>query len=785
MENQDHLKQFYQALHSYLEGATACGDGEELFEYIQSNFQVLAGVYIEQGEHVYMNEANEGNDLNLIVYFLHFAYPDKFKTFCFLNISLALQLAIAKQRQLDEKITKKEWNQHFEECSSLLQTEGESFLASFKKEIEHSLSKDDVLERKLESIKHFSNPWKVYKAQMEQVLEQLKQIEDANLQMLHSIKVFQSISDFVQQIYKEVTNTNSNFLSQSEECLSLLNKSESPDKFDSILSIVEDLLENGANKESKTATQTRYLEDIINRLKTIDLPIESNEGRLVLKNIPYTKLTQKWLDYNTIPYLIDLWDNQEANFSHILQVYSQLKNSVTLAKKAPNPARLAAEINSLEKLIVKQKTFQSESELIIQSIEKSIGPEFKATDAYSKEDFLKVPLQTNFNRFGVQQYSVITTNSDKSKKIFSKLSKRYVSDKKENHSHDALEKAIEIVELRTHQDQPDHYHSLFLNRNFIGDLFLVNRETIKVKMLGLIEQWNQGNHRALALVGDPLSGRSTIMDQLAHYFPTSDVIYLKPDEDLVVEGRKIKTTKNLNEALTHINKSIRSTRPVLLIDDLPYWKDKNTSLFENMLSLMEFIASNSSKVMVVITITNSLLVHLNSTVKFSDVFTHLVEANVTSFEKIYKAIMLRHGASHRKLYDKDDKPMSSQQIRKNINILCKSYNNNLGAVLQAWTFCTEPQEDYKVKFTLRDAHFNDFLSPVEMLIIKQCLTFGSSSELQLKNLFATRFEPEFKPAIRKLLNLGILDRNAGGYLIVKESVRHDLYIMLKIKELLA
>lgn len=785
METQNHLKNFYQALHAYLEGASACKDGEELFVYIQTNFPTVTGEYIEQAELVFMNDANEGNDLNLQAYVLHFAYPDKFKTFCFLNISLALQLAIARQRQLDERITKEEWNSHYEECSQLLQSEGYDLLESFKKEVEYSLTKDEIVKRKLESVKHFSNPWKVYKDQIEQILEQLKQIEAANLHMLHSIKVYQSIGDFVQQIHREVIATNSNFLKQSEECLSLLNNSESPEKFDTILNIIGDMLENGVNKESKTATQTRYLEDIIDKLKTIDLPIEYNEGKLILKNIPYTKLTQKWLDYNTIPYLIDLWDNQEANFSHILQVYSHLKNSVTLAKKAPNPARLAAEINSLEQLIIKQKTFQTESELIVQSIEKSIGPEFKATDVYTDSEFLKVPLQTNYRLGGFQQSSLLSKISENSKKFFSSLTRRYVSDKKENNYHDALEKALEIIELRTHQEQPDHYHSLFLNRNFIGDLFLVKRVTIKAKILDLIEQWNHGNHRSIALVGDPLSGRSTIMDQLAHYFPSSDVIYLKPDDDLVVEGRKTKTTKNLNDALSHIDKSIRSTRPVLLIDDLPFWKDKNISLFENMLSLMEFISSNSSRVMVVITITNSLLVHLNSTVKFSDVFTHLLDANTTSFEKIYKAIMLRHGASHRKLFDKNDKPMSAQQIRKNILALCKSYNNNLGAVLQAWTFCTEPLDGYKVRFTLRDAHFNDFLSPVEMLIIKQSLTFGSSTELQLKNQFATRFEPEFKPAIRKLLNLGILDRNASGSLIVKESVRHDLFVMLKIKELLA
>lgn len=785
LENQEQLESLYHSIRSYLDGGEKSVDGKEMFEYIQSNFPIVIEDYIAKGNWCFEHEAEKGNVQNVYVYLLHFNFPEKFKSFCFLNRSLALELAIAKHRQLDNKISVEEWTKHFEKCKKLLLQEGEAMLEAFQKEAEYVQSKKEALDRKLESIKHFSNPWQVYHEQLDEISEQLSQIETANLNMLHSIEVFQIISDFVLQIHQDVSSANNSFVRKTQEILSLLNNAESPEKLDAILTIINDLLENGASKESRTAIQTRYLEDIISRLKTFDLPVQALEGFLTFKSIPFLKLTQKWLDYNTIPYLIDLWDNQEANFSHILQVYSHLKSSVSLAKKAPNPARLSAEINSLEQLLAKQKNYQEESKSIVNSIENSISLEFKATDAYTKTEFLKVPLQTNFSRFGFEDSAVFGEITKKSKALFSNLSKKYVTGSKNNHSHDALEKAIEIVELRTHQDPPDHYHSLFLNRNFIGDLFLVKRENIRDKFLTLIEQWKEGNHRALALVGDPLSGKSTIMDQLAHYFPSNEVIYLKPDEDLIVEGRKIKTNKNLQEALTHIEKSFRSTRRVILIDDLTLWKDKNTSLFENMIALMEFISTNSTDVMVVISITNALLVHLDSTARFSEAFTHLIETNLTGYEQIYKAIMLRHGASHRKLYDKNNHQMTGKQIRKNILWLCRSYNNNLGAVLQAWTFCTVPEEDYKVIFTLRNTHFNDFLSSEEMLILKQCLIFGSSSELQLKKQFATRFDAEFKPAIRKLLNLGILDRNAGGSLIVKETVRQDLYIMLKTKDLLA
>ncbi|MEP0710850.1 MAG: hypothetical protein ABJC55_02915, partial [Algoriphagus sp.] len=90
-----------------------------------------------------------------------------------------------------------------------------------------------------------------------------------------------------------------------------------------------------------------------------------------------------------------------------------------------------------------------------------------------------------------------------------------------------------------------------------------------------------------------------------------------------------------------------------------------------------------------------------------------------------------------------------------------------------------------IRFTEKETHLNDFLSISELLILKNCLLFGYSSDLELKNLFSESYETEFKPAVRKLLNIGVLDRDTNGYLIVKNTVRQDLYSILKYRELLA
>src|SRR5690606_14281575 len=98
---------------------------------------------------------------------------------------------------------------------------------------------------------------------------------------------------------------------------------------------------------------------------------------------------------------------------------------------------------------------------------------------------------------------------------------------------------------------------------------------------------------------------------------------------------------------------------------------------------------------------------------------------------------------------------------------------------------TDVLEDSSIQFSEKETHLNDFLSTTELLILKNCLLYGYSSDLELKNLFTDRYEAEYKPAIRKLLNIGVLDRDPNGYLIVKNTVRQDLYSILKYRELLA
>jgi energy-coupling factor transporter ATP-binding protein EcfA2 len=766
------------------QGVADTSSPAELYAYLCQKGSKLVESTVLAGENALATaDVNlEVTDPNL--YLLHFSFPDRIKTVFLLVRDVLLQLSIARLRTMEGLVSKSGVLDHFEKSKSLLFAESENCLSYFNLERKTMLEKPEVLKRKLESVKHFANPWKTYQTQFETINSQFKEIDLNDNRIEQTIIHFRHISDLVIQMRGDVLKVNELFAKKVEKCLEELGAITNKESLDQAIKSFDELINLGIGQEIRSESTMRTLEDEVNKLPTLTIPVDSQNGFLIQKKVDFRKSTQKWMDYEILPYLIDLWDGQEAIFSQMMHAMTQIKSSLLVAKKTQNLVGFNAEVASLNSVSQEQIQNISNSHELVAHIEKELGKKFKTTESYTQDEYLKVPLQTNFGRLTNSKSGDLSSILDRLTQVVKNVGKQ-VKDVREKTRHQKLEIALEILETRNEKEIPDHYHSLFFNKNFIGDLFIVKRSNQEETLEKIVNFWKKGQNRSLAVVGDPLSGKSTLLEATTHLFKSKDVHYLVPGGEISLEGRKFKIGKNLGDALNFVKRSMINTKPILVIDDLHVWRDKDISLTENTAELIDFISSNSSKVFVLVGITNSLRLHLDSRSPFSEGFTNILETNTATFEEIYKAVMLRHGASHRAIFEKEGVTMEQAQLRKKIAWLAKKYDFNIGAVLQAWIFCTDIEPDSSIRFTEKETHLNDFLSTTEMLILKNCLLYGYGSDLELKNLFTDRYESEYKPAVRKLLNIGILDRDNSGYLVVKNTVRQDLYSILKYRELLA
>lgn len=768
----------------FTNGIAAQSTAEGLYTYLCEYGSNLLAHYCKAGETCLELTEKNAEITDPDHYLIHFSYPDRFKSSFLLVRDVLLQLSIAKLRGLEELVDESTVQDHFEESQTLLQTELEKYLHYFLLERKALVDKPEVLKRKLESVKHFSNPWKTFYVQFQTILSQFNEIDLNDVRLRETIAQYSLIQEIILQMRTDVLKTNSLFENKAAACLSDLKTISEQEELNTTIKSFEDLITLGIGLEIRSESTLRHLEDSVNKLPSLSVPVDSEGGYLVLKKIDFRKTSEKWFDYEILPYLTDLWDLQEATFSPLLNIATQIKSSLLVAKKTQQISGFDAEIGSLTSINDQQKNAIEQSKGLISQIEKELSRSFKVTELYTKDDYLKVPFQTNFSRLTSGRTGTFNSYLSKIAHLFKNIGQQ-VKDVKEKTPHKRLELALEILETRNEKEAPDHYHSLFLNKNFIGDLFLVRRKEQVEEIEKVLSYWRKGQNRSMAVVGDPLSGKSTILEYVTHQFKSNEVHFLTPGGEISIEGRKLKVGKNMEEVLNFVKRTVRNSKPLLVLDDLHLWRDPNYSLLTNTRSLVEFISSNSSKVFVIVGMTNSLRLHLDSRIQFSLGVTNLINTNLATTDEIYKAVMLRHGASHRSIFEKEGVKMNEVQLQKKINWLIKKFNSNIGAVLQAWIFCTDVQADGSIRFTEKETHLNDFLSITELLILKNCLLFGYCSDLELKILFTDRYETEYKPAVRKLLNIGVLDRDTNGYLIVKNTVRQDLFSILKYRELLA
>jgi len=777
----DSLTEFQKSLESMVE--TLDSWEEPLSDILTSQSKKLTDQYQEEAEKYFPKKETEEEIPSLEGYLWDYFLPEKFKDLLLLFRDCLLQEKISEHLLAEKKINSAKIDDLNEKSKHLLK---EALLAVQKEmtgEIQVLKTKEGALDRKFEDVLHLKNPWGVYKAQFKTLNKQMDEIIRTNDLMKETIMTFSLIRSNLERMGFEIRRQNRAFLQKARESEELISQLEQSGEIDKALKWLEDVLEDLLTFEGKQDHQVRILEDWLESLKSFLVPIASLDGALVTKNIDFKRTTTKWLDYFILPDIIELWEDQESMISRIKHVISQIRGSLTIAKQSEGIQSFKPDHQAVSKLMEGIRDNSTRANNLLIHIDDTIKKDFYATSVYQDKEFLKVPLQTSFGTINNRNKNLGQRIKSTWQSFLQVLGRKY-RETKEKSAHEKLEIAMQVIENRTHDIHPDHYHTLFLTKNFVGDLFLVPRKEIEDQLDQVVVQWKSGKSRSILLTGAPLCGKSTMAEHLSKVSFQKNTILLSPETDLVVEGRKFRTSYSLKEAFDFIKRSLQNTSPLILVDDLNLWRDQKTSLLQNVKELMNFISTHGKRTLVLATLPEIMVRHLDTRLQFSASFTNYFNLDTANIDEIYKAIMLRHGASHKSLQNANDQELTDREINRKIVALSKKFDNNIGAVLQAWTFITDVKDEETILIQDRSIQLNDFLSTTEQIILKHCLLFGFGTELEFKSFFPDRFETEFKPVIRKLLNIHVLSRDERGRLVVEDLLKQDVYTLLKYKEIL-
>lgn len=759
---------------------TSVHSPRELISFIQVAFPALSNDYLRLGDALLEDISEKSDAFTEEVFLLHFDVPEIFKQVALLHRDTVLQLQIAKHKFQEHFIPEEQVSAHFEASKVMLQ----QALASLQQRIEspgkgkynRAYDTNGLGKR----IKHQKNPWSVYKEQFQAVRQQCKDIDRADSQISKAIGCFSGISEYHQHLLKELLAFNEDLKNKASELIRLLKNATTLDDIQTILDEVDATIPAIERPSQNQERYTKVINDKIKVLRVVNIPVGTHGGLMLIKKTDFGKSVKKWLDYEVLPSFIDVWDHVSNMESYFKLALLNLKNSLTLIKNDEDLPIVESQLQTLKGVHRTLMTNVETHQITTTNILKKFEHVFKVCTIYVTDGFLEVSLQSSLTQFTSGQKSLFAGFTAWVKNIYALISSKYDQAKTVDASM-ALERSTLCIRHRMFKEENAQYDMLFLNKSFTGDLFIASRNEQEARVQSIVSQWREGFNKSVLVTGNRLSGRTTFLEQMAKSHFDRDTIHLKVEGDVTIEGRKFTTSRDLGHALSEVNKAVYNSRPLLLIDDLEVWQSDAISLLENVRNLMHFVESESDTVLVMVSTNRALQNHLDLRLPFSQVFSNVIDLSRAKIEEIFQALIVRHGASHKTLVDVNKEPYSPKQIEDKVKDLAKKYNQNMGEVLQAWTYGATLMDLESVWYKEDDVPFIDFLTDAETIVLKQLVLSKYTNEMILKRFLGKRFNGVFRSALRRLIQAKVLLRNDQGWLHINPVVLTDVDKILKYR----
>jgi uridine kinase len=759
-------------LDGYFEALKESASNKVLKEITYFEFTKIFGQYISlsQTEHEQLEKSKIA--FSLLSYLLHYRLVKLFKDVALLHRDVLLQLHISSHKYLEGTLSDEKRDNHFLESKQVLLEAMENLISKVQEELILAKRLGQRKEGIPSKIKHFQNPWNTYAKQFELLLGHFKSIEKSGAIVEKTIETFQKLRSYSISVLEQSVAFSEELETNSKETINRIGKLYGADEIPQLIHDLEQL-ENGLTINLGIQENfTQSISEIGQNLGKTNLPVATEGGMLLEKTVDFGKSVKKWMDFNLIPGMVDFWEQQTDLIEYAQLGILNLKGSLTVAKSKQDAIAgiQGRSLDAMKKNLFEKVKAQKEHS---NDILKKLREEFLATKIYHKDDFLEVSMQRSFVQYSYETNNNFSKFIKKLKSLSGFVNKAYDTALSTN-TVNPVESATQCIGKRMFKEENAQYDTLFLNRSFLGELFLAPRKEKEEVFERCIAHWENGFNKAVLVDGDSLCGKTTFINKMIGRASQKNSVFLTPDSTISFQGRKYSTTKNLNEILREIKKSSFGSRTLVIIDDLEEWHDKDHSLLGNARGLVKFIESESDNILVVVGISKLTKDHLNKRLAFSNSFTTHIDLSQASHAEIAEAIGLRHGASHRMLIGEKGEALSERKVDKLVARVAKRYGHNLGEVLQAWTYGTRLSEDNTVLYQESLVNFPDFFSSEEAIILKYVMLYRKVNERILKTFLGKGYGRVYESGLKRLVNTKVLVRETNGFLALNEVVQYDV-----------
>ncbi|MEZ4883461.1 MAG: hypothetical protein R3E32_01900 [Chitinophagales bacterium] len=727
----------------------------------------------------------EETEVLLPFYVIHFLWADRAKRFLVLWRDVFFEQQKAQILFADKVVAESDMLQLKLQSKETVVNAFEALKAYFDEQIKHIHLSKGGSGKQIDQWKLQANPWQTYREQLQQLPQQIKVLWHQGEKLEVTTEHFAEIRDFVNQTIALCEKEIANIKTSAQQTIEYISE-HIAERAGKVVVYLEDVEGNirtlNHNKVFAIGLEGK-LESLVEKTKVY---VGTNEGLLQFKEINFQKSVRQWLDSEILPLLYEVWELTESVTNGIKMSLLNIRNRAILLSNESKDGKILEvkkeEISQpLNAFLKKTAIWEQELLELEMLVKERLKETFRVTSVYDEDDFLPIALQSTINQLKINQNEWLIKTKDWLKQQV-RLIRQLKSSMEDEKSLSISEKIVRYVQSRTPEAANNQYSSIFLTKGYIGESFWVGRQAELQHVKSLIGQWKLGFRGAIILSGQRFSGKSLFGELVANQFFSENTIRLLPNSVIQVKGRKLNGSYDLGAALEFVKNYTLNDFPLVWIDDLELWASPTISLSQNVRELSHFIDGYSGRIFFVVSMSNWLKAHLDKIYGIDKIFQAEINLDRMGVEEIRQAILIRHGATHKVLIDKEDREVTPQQFKKMTNDIYKGSDGNVGDALNHWSFSTRKLDAERVVHDANPPYdLPDFLTPNTTILLAAIMIEKRTNEYRLRKLFGTPFKEKYNNILQRLISLGILIRHLDGWLEINEAIANDIGRLLEEK----
>jgi len=143
--------------------------------------------------------------------------------------------------------------------------------------------------------------------------------------------------------------------------------------------------------------------------------------------------------------------------------------------------------------------------------------------------------------------------------------------------------------------------------------------------------------------------------------------------------------------------------------------------------------------------------------------------------EIKEAILIRHGATHKKLVTTEGEVVSPAQFKKMTDEVVKQSGGNIGEAFFKWAMHVEWYDAEQVTYRYQRLNYLPvFLNADSGLLLAAIHLEKLTNEYRLRKIFGPAFKERYQSILQRLIRTKVVVRRTDGWLSINELLVNEL-----------